>query len=241
MRLLNFGKTTLTIILIFTTSLVLTLYFPAFAQSNNLNSVLKNAQKSLDALNNNANSSAPNKTDPSSQQPITLNSNVPNNVDMYIQTKLSYDAIDQLWYFPKDVTINFTKPNKICPDNFCKQQLDEASFNTSPPASPDEFYIYGTLKIQDQKASTDNVVAWKFYKMIGWDMKKTDIKEDIKNKRTSSIFDGILGIGTLDAINNPDISYKIIGSFQEPSGVLAITGKEKTTDAFFKERFRFNK
>lgn len=239
--MLHLGRTTLRIILPFTITLVLTLCFPALAQSNNLDSVLKNAQKSLDDLNDNTNSSTPNKTSSSSQQHITLNSNVPNNVDMFIQTKLSYDAIDQLWYFPKDVTINFTKPNKICPDRFCKQQLDEASFNTSPPASPDEFYIYGTLKIQDKKASTDSIVAWKYYKTNGWSIKKTDIKEDIKNKQTTTMFDGILGIGTLDAINNPDISYKIIGSFQEPSGVLTFTGKETTTDSFFKERFGFNK
>ena len=52
--------------------------------------------------------------------------------------------------------------------------------------------------------------------MIGWRIKKTDIKEDIKNKQTTTRFDGILGIGT-DAINNPDISFKIVGRFQEPS------------------------
>ena len=53
--------------------------------------------------------------------------------------------------------------------------------------------------------------------MIGWRIKKTDIKEDI-DQQTTTRFDGILGIGT-DAINNPDISFKIVGRFQEPSGV----------------------
>ena len=228
------------IIAVITVSLTLLLgtVCSVFAQSNKLDSILKNAQKSLE---DNTNSSIPKKTNSFPQQTIPLNRNVPNNVDVYVQTKLSYDAINQLWYFPKEVTINFTKPNKICPDRFCKQQLDEASFDTSPPASYwHEFYIYGTLKIQDKKASTDSLLAWKYYKMIGWRIKKTDIKEDIKNKQTTTRFDGILGIGT-DAINNPDISFKIVGRFQEPSGVLTFIGKETTTDAFFKERFGFNK
>lgn len=55
------------------------------------------------------------------------------------------------------------------------------------------------------------------------------------------MFDGILGIGVLDALNNPDISYKIIGSFQEPSGILTLTGTETTTDDFFSDRFGYEK
>ena len=112
------------IIAVITVSLTLLLgtVCSVFAQSNKLDSILKNAQKSLE---DNTNSSIPKKTNSFPQQTIPLNRNVPNNVDVYVQTKLSYDAIDQLWYFPKEVTINFTKPNKICPDRFCKQQLDE--------------------------------------------------------------------------------------------------------------------
>ena len=48
----DFGKIPLSIILILTTSLVLTLSCPVFAQSNNLDSILKNAQKSLEDSTN---------------------------------------------------------------------------------------------------------------------------------------------------------------------------------------------
>lgn len=220
-------------------SLVLsvTLCFPVFAQSNSLDSVLKKAQESLDNRSSiNTTSATPEQVTPIPQQPSPSSRKAPINADVYIQTKLSYDTINELWFFPKDASINFTKPNKICPDKVCTQELEETSFNTSPPASPDEFYIYGTLKIKDRKASTDNIVAWKFYKIIGWSIKKTDIKEDIKNKQTTSMFDGIMEIGTLDALNNPDISYKIIGSFQELSGLLKFTGTETTDDEFFRGR-----
>lgn len=126
MRLLNFGKTTLMIILTITISslvLSLTLCSPVFAQSNSLDSILKNAQKSLEDRNSNTTSSSPEKVIPIPQQTIPTPRKTPNNVDMYIQTKLSYDGINELWYFPKDASINFTKLNKICPDKVCKQQL----------------------------------------------------------------------------------------------------------------------
>ena len=88
------------IIAVITVSLTLLLgtVCSVFAQSNKLDFILKNAQKSLE---DNTNSSIPKKTNSFPQQTIPLNRNVPNNVDVYVQTKLSYDAIDRPGTFQK--------------------------------------------------------------------------------------------------------------------------------------------
>jgi len=59
--------------------------------------------------------------------------------DMSVKATLTYDMLRNLWIFPSDAEVNFTKPNKVCPEKSCTQKLEEVSFNTSPPVSPDEF------------------------------------------------------------------------------------------------------
>jgi hypothetical protein len=122
------------------------------------------------------------------------NVTTPKGTDLHVNTKLNYDLLSDLWLFPSDATINFSKSNKMCPEN-CIQQFEDVSFNTSPPASPDEFYIYGVDKIRDTKSTSSDVVAWKYYKMVGWSLVKTGIEENMKNGETTYSFDGILTFG----------------------------------------------
>ena len=89
-----------------------------FAQSDDLSSVLKNAQKSLGALGN--------KTPTS--PPITPHqSMIPKNVDMNVETTLTYDPSDENWYFPENAKFNFAKGNTICPQKDCVQLFDKIS------------------------------------------------------------------------------------------------------------------
>lgn len=90
--------------------------------------------------------------------------------------------------------------------------------------------------MEDKKASTPDLIAWKFYQIVGWSLKVTGVKENLKLNQTTYAFNGLLSMGLESALSNPTIVYKIIGTFHTPSGVISFTGKETTVDQFFLER-----
>lgn len=198
-----------------------------YAQSNDLSSVLDKAQKSLGTQSN---KTVETKTNPPSATiaPILKTS------DLYLQTSLKFDPSSKLWYFPQDAVLNFAKPNKICPQAPCRQQMEDVTLD--PNITGQEYFIAGGLKMEDKKASAVDLISWKLYQIVGWSLKKTGSKEDLKNNQTTYTFNGLLSIGLESALSNPTIVYKITGTFQEPSGVLTVTGKETTVDKFFLER-----
>jgi hypothetical protein len=100
----------------------------------------------------------------------------------------------------------------------------------------DELAFAGTLKMVDKAAFTPDVQSSKYYKVNGWTMKITNVKEDVRTNQSSYTFDGLLGIGIHDGIFNPDMLFKIVGTFQEPAGLLKFTGTETTDDEFFRGR-----
>ena len=96
--------------------------------------------------------------------------------------------------------------------------------------------ISGNLKVEDKSANNSDVRSWKYYKPVAWAIKVTNVKEDIRTNQTSYTFDGLLGIGTHSGLDHPVVLYKIIGTFQEPLGLLKFTGKQTTQDQFFQSR-----
>ena len=198
----------------------------AFSQSDDLSSVLKNAQKSLGALGNKTHASPP----------IAPHlSTIPKNIDMNVENTLTYDPSDQNWYFPENANFNFARGNKICPQNDCVQVFDKISLFWTA-STKDGFMIPGNLKVEDKSANNSDVRSWKYYKPVAWAIKVTNVKEDIRTNQTSYTFDGLLGIGTHSGLDHPVVLYKIIGTFQEPLGLLKFNGKETTQDQFFQSR-----
>ena len=105
------GPTYVLIILTCGVLLILMIILPdAFAQSDDLSSVLKNAQKSLGALGN--------KTPAS--PPITPHqSTIPKNVDMNVETTLIYDPSNENWGFLKMQSSTLRKGIKMSPKRLC--------------------------------------------------------------------------------------------------------------------------
>jgi hypothetical protein len=210
--------------------LILTVILPnVFSQSNDLSSVLGNAQKSLDTNTKNASTLT---TAPS----ITPHQfTIPKNIDIYVETTLIYDPSTEDWGFPENAKFNFAKANKICPQKDCVQVFDKISLFWTGNTK-DEFMISGNLKVEDKSTNNSDVRSWKYYKPVAWAIKVTNVKEDIRTNQTSYTFDGLLGIGTHSGLDHPVVLYKIIGTFQEPLGLLKFTGKQTTQDQFFQSR-----
>ena len=85
-----------------------------YAQEGDVGSVLKQAQESLEA-----------QVNQSSPQTSNITTAIPKNADIYLETKLSYNSDNTLWYFPSDAKLNFTKANKICPEKNCLQEFHD--------------------------------------------------------------------------------------------------------------------
>lgn len=120
------------------------LFSSTFAQSDNLPSVLQDAEKSLQA-----------QTDKPSVSINKTTVSIPKNADIYLQTKLTYNSMNTLWYFPSNAVIHFVKPNKICPELVCVQEFQDVHIDKYP----DKFPLAGTLKIEDKTGSTAGVLS----------------------------------------------------------------------------------
>jgi hypothetical protein len=173
---------------------IMILVFPlAHAQSNDLSSVLNKAKKSLSAKGN--------ETQNTTIKASTSTS-VPQTSDIYLQTKLNYNPSNKFWYFPSQAVLNFTKSNKLCPQLPCRQQLERLSLDTNA-IGQDEFFIAGGLKIEDKKASTPDLIAWKLYQIVGWSLKVTGVKENLKLNQTTYAFNGSFKYGIRNSSLEP--------------------------------------
>jgi hypothetical protein len=206
---------------------ILTIIMPtAFGQSDDLASVLKNAQDSLAGQNN---------TKSSSSEQVTKLPSIPVGSDIFVRTKLTYneDRIIPTWEIPSNTTIHFSKGNKLCPQNNCFQELQEGDLDIQGNES---MGIYGTLKIEDPLTSTVEFKNYKIYHALGWAIQITKLQQDTKYKQTNYFFDGLFGFGKYEGPTNQEVQYHIRGTFQEPSGKLEFTGKYTTTDEFYSQK-----
>ena len=207
--------------------LILPVIIPTvYAQSDDLSSVLN--LRSQDSL------ASQNKSKPSEQvsklPPIT----VPKGSDIFVDTKLTYneDSIFSTWEIPSNTIVYFSKGNKLCPQITCLQEFQEGSIDIQ---GNDTMYIYGTLKIEDPLTSTAEFKNWKIYHAFGWAIDITKIQEDVRNNQTNYFFNGIFGFGVQEGTDQ-DVQYKIVGTFQQPSGKLEFSGKYSTIEALLTER-----
>ncbi len=210
--------------------LILAMIVPnAFAQSDDLSSVLKNAQDSLASQNK---SNSPSTDQVLKLPPITI----PKGSDIFVRTKLTYnkDRIIPTWEFPSSTTIYFSKGNKLCPQNNCLQEFQGGDLDIQ---GNDSMGIYGTLKIEDPLTSTAEFKNYKINQALGWAMEITKLQDHVKNKQTNYFFDGIFGFGEHEGTNQ-DVQYKVAGTFQIPSGKLEFSGKYGTIEELLAERAR---
>ncbi len=63
----------------------------------------------------------------------------------------------------------------------------------------------------------DSLFHRKIYHAFGWAIDITKIQEDVRNNQTNYFFNGIFGFGE-QAGTDQDVQYKIVGTFQKPSG-----------------------
>ena len=196
------------------------LFSSTFAQSDNLPSVLQDAEKSLKAQTDKPSVSA-NKTLSIPKNKTTVS--IPKNADIYFQTKLTYNPDSTLWYIPSNSAITFVKPNKICPELVCIQEFQRVAIDKYP----DKLSIIGTLKVEDKKGSTADLRSWKIFEVKGWDIKITKVMQDIKSNETISIFTGLFALDIQNQAGvTSGVNYRFDGTFQEPSGLFQFVGKE---------------
>lgn len=192
-------------------SLLLGMVSSTYAQSDDVGSVLEKAQEALKA-----------QTDKPSTSTNKSKLTIPKNADIYLETRLTYNSMNTLWYFPRDAVINFAEANKVCPERVCIQEFQDVAIDKYP----DKFPLIGTLKVEDKKGSTADIRSWKIFELRGMDIKITNVMQDTKSNQTTSIFNGVFRIDFQDESTKWGKVYKIQGMFQEPSGLFSFTGKE---------------
>ena len=168
-------------------SMIMSLILSAsvYAESSSLDSVLKNAQKSL---NNGDSVSTPSQILKSS--PVL----VPKNSDIYVRTTVSFNQnrLFPTWEIPVNTTLMLNKGNKLCPQNNCLQEFQEATLDRQ---GNEDISILGVLKMEDPATSTTGLKNWKIYQIIGWAIGITKVQEDTKYNQTNYFFDGLFSIG----------------------------------------------
>lgn len=133
--------------------------------------------------------------------------------------------IESNLYFPTNgTTFNFGTSNKICPNNNCKYEFVDATFDQSLEGNDRD--LSGTLKIQDKSGSNGGFVSFKYYKVLGT-MSLTEAKQDPTTGIKIDTYRGDLGLDTKDPIFFPAYRYKSVVIYNENSHLLNLHGLSK--------------
>jgi|SoiMethySBSTD1v2_1073268.scaffolds.fasta_scaffold24787_2 hypothetical protein len=145
-----------------------------------------------------------------------------------MKAKLKQGPFESNLYFPDNNTIiAFNSKNKICPDDNCKHEFTNGTFNPSA-SGQDERYLSGTLKMEDKSKSTANFTSYKYYK-LGGVMTHTPAGSEGNSKMDEKItnYRGNLGIDPEDPIFYPDFKYDSTITYGETSHAFNLTGISK--------------
>jgi hypothetical protein len=151
---------------------------------------------------------------------IMMTSNItsgqsPSDIEIKANLKKGDYVETNLWFQTTNVT--FGQGNKICPQNDCKYEFQDVTFNDYGNSR----YINGVLKIEDKSSnSTGNFTSYKYYDLSG--------SFELQNSKESAT-EKILNYGgslTLDkkgeVPENFEYESKVILS--EPTNRFVLTG-----------------
>lgn len=193
----------------------------AFAQTNDdLASVLENAEKSL------KNSPKPQGSPPQSTPQFTLPPNSNLGTKMVLQPD---ESIETYYHIPPKSNFTFSPGSRLCAQNPCEQEFFDGVFR-QVSSFPDLYFFEGILKIVDKSTtgSDPNIRSWLYYPFDSEFVIKST-KENVKTGNTVEVFTGDLWFDK-DKLRSAlgethDIQYSITGTFEKPSNVLTIVGK----------------
>lgn len=133
--------------------------------------------------------------------------------------------IESNLYFPENGTsFTFGGDNKLCPNNTCKYQFTDATFDTSFGSNDRD--LTGTLKVQDMSNSHGNSISYKYYKVLGT-MSLVETKEVPATGVKIDTYSGDLSIDTKDPIFFPAYRYKSQVIYNENSNMFNLHGVSK--------------
>lgn len=184
---------------------------PVFAQSENLSSVLGNAQKSLDT-----------------KSVVTLPTEftVPSNANLWTRIQVEpHPDIETRYVIPSNSSFNFSSGTILCPKNPCEQEFFDGVFRKESFA-PNLYFFHGILKIIDKSVANEpDIKNWVYYPFTG-EFLIDSTKENIKTGNIVEKFKGDLGLDK-DELKyaDHDIQYSITGTFEQPSNVLTLIGR----------------
>lgn len=186
-----------------------------FAQSDDLSTVLENAQNSLATEKNN------------STKLTSARFTVPSNANLWTRIQLEpHEYIETRYVIPSKSSFNFSSGSILCPENPCEQEFFDGVFRKESFA-PNKYFFAGILKIIDKSvASGPDIHDWLYYPFDGEFVIKST-KENIKTGNIVEAFVGNLGLDRdeLKYSDTHDIEYSITGTFEQPSNALTLIGR----------------
>lgn len=187
----------------------------ALGQTDDLASVLENAQKSLVS---NSNISA------DTRAPLF---SVPPDADFWARMKLEpHEYIENRYVIPSQSSFNFSSASILCPKGPCEQEFFDGVLRKES-FSPNKYFFHGVLKIIDKSdIGNPDIKGWLYYPFDA-DFLIKSTKENSKTGNTVEKFTGGLGLDRdeLKFSDPHDIQYSITGTFEQPSNILTLVGR----------------